>query len=135
MPISLPMRIEGTITFSEPCIHLENGKQSMKESLMKKNKLKLAGYDPKKARLSKEESDFENEMNVSDYIERSPKSERMNIRLSNADLVMLRKLAAKLGMPYQTLIGSVIHRFVTNQLVDVEEAKKVFSPVPEKKRA
>lgn len=103
--------------------------------MKKKSKLTLAGYDPKKVRISKEESDFEKEMDLSDYVERSPKSERMNIRLSNEDLVMLRKLAAKLGMPYQTLIGSVIHRFVTNQLVDVDEAKKILGHQQEKKRA
>ena len=59
----------------------------------------------------------------------------MNIRLSNEDLEMLRALAAKLGIPYQTLVGSVIHRYVTNQLVDVEEVKKVLGPSTEKKRA
>jgi hypothetical protein len=48
---------------------------------------------------------------------------------------MLRELAAKLGIPYQTLVGSVIHRFVTNQLVDLDEAKKILGAQPEKKRA
>jgi hypothetical protein len=59
----------------------------------------------------------------------------MNIRLSNEDLSLLRELAIKLGLPYQTLVGSVIHRYVTNQLVDLDEAKKILTAPIEKKRA
>lgn len=103
--------------------------------MKKPNKVSLPGYDPKNVKLSKEERKFEDEMETSAYTERSLKSERMNIRLSNEDLVMLRELAVKLGIPYQTLVGSVIHRYVTNQLVDVDEAKKILNPKHEKKRA
>ena len=74
-------------------------------------------------------------MDVLDYVERRPKSERMNIRLSTEDLALLRERAAKLGIPYQTLVGSVIHRFVTSQLVDLDEAKKILSTRLEKERA
>lgn len=106
---------------------------------MKKRNAKslyIDGYDPTKVILSKEEQAFEDNMEVNDYVERVSKSERMNIRLSHADLIALQQLAARLGIPYQTLVGSVIHRYVTQQLVDVDEVKKVLNmQAKEKKRA
>ncbi len=44
------------------------------------------------------------------------KDARINIRLSNADLSTLKYRAAKQGLPYQTLIASVLHQYVTGQL-------------------
>ena len=44
------------------------------------------------------------------------KSARINIRLSEADLNLIKHRAAKEGMPYQTLVSSVLHKFVTGQL-------------------
>lgn len=44
------------------------------------------------------------------------KSARVNIRLAPHDLMGLKTKAAQEGMPYQTLIASVLHKFVTGQL-------------------
>jgi predicted DNA binding CopG/RHH family protein len=109
---------------------IQEGEQGMK----KVKSYNIPGYDPTKVKLTKEEQDFEDKMNPSDYIEREPKSERMNIRLSQEDLERIKALASKLGIPYQTLVGSVIHRYVTSQLVDLDEVRKVFD-IKEKKRA
>lgn len=43
---------------------------------------------------------------------------RINIRVSSADLNMARRIAVQEGLPYQTLLASVIHKFVTGRLVD-----------------
>ena len=43
------------------------------------------------------------------------KDARINIRLSEADLLMLKRRAAEEGMPYQTLIASVLHKFVSGR--------------------
>ncbi len=43
---------------------------------------------------------------------------RINIRVSGADLNMARRIAIQEGIPYQTLLASVIHKFVTGRLVD-----------------
>jgi len=51
------------------------------------------------------------------------KDARINIRLSSRDLRSLQTRALKEGMPYQTLVSSVLHKFVDGQLVD-KEAKK-----------
>lgn len=41
------------------------------------------------------------------------KSRRINIRLSAKDLEGIQIRAAREGMPYQTLISSIIHKYVT----------------------
>jgi predicted DNA binding CopG/RHH family protein len=43
---------------------------------------------------------------------------RINIRLSSRDLRALQARALKEGIPYQTLVSSVLHKFVDGQLVD-----------------
>lgn len=46
------------------------------------------------------------------------KDARINIRLPSRDLRALQARALKEGIPYQTLVSSVIHKFVDGQLVD-----------------
>ncbi len=46
------------------------------------------------------------------------KDARINIRLSSRDLRALQARALREGIPYQTLISSVLHKFVDGQLVD-----------------
>ena len=48
------------------------------------------------------------------------KDKRINIRISSRDLEALQKKAAKEGIPYQTLISSTLHKFVTGKLKSVE---------------
>ena len=45
---------------------------------------------------------------------------RINIRVSARDLEMIQKRAIAEGIPYQTLIASTLHKFVTGQ---IKEAK------------
>jgi predicted DNA binding CopG/RHH family protein len=46
------------------------------------------------------------------------KDRRVNIRISNKDLEALQKRALEEGLPYQTLIASVLHKFVSGRLVE-----------------
>ncbi len=57
---------------------------------------------------------------------RDLKSSRANIRMSENDFLAIRALADKLGMPYQTLIAHIIHLYITDQLVNVNEVKKLL---------
>lgn len=41
------------------------------------------------------------------------KDRRVNVRLSSPDLMDIQARAAEEGVPYQTLISSVLHKFVT----------------------
>ena len=44
------------------------------------------------------------------------KDKRINIRLSSRDLNSLKRKANRYGIPYQTLITSVLHRYVAGDL-------------------
>lgn len=46
------------------------------------------------------------------------KNKRVNIRLSSRDLEGLQARAAEEGVPYQTLMASVLHKFVSGRLVE-----------------
>lgn len=46
------------------------------------------------------------------------KDSRLNIRLSSSDILSLKRRAAEEGLPYQTLIASVLHKFITGRLVN-----------------
>jgi predicted DNA binding CopG/RHH family protein len=46
------------------------------------------------------------------------KDRRVNIRVSSKDLEELQAIAVTDGIPYQTLMSSVLHRFVNGLLVD-----------------
>jgi len=46
------------------------------------------------------------------------KDKRVNIRISEKDLIDIQKKAIDEGLPYQTLISSVLHKFVTGRLIE-----------------
>ena len=46
------------------------------------------------------------------------KDRRLNIRISERDLTELQRQAIKEGLPYQTYISSIIHKFINGTLVD-----------------
>lgn len=49
----------------------------------------------------------------------------ISLRLDGDIIGELKREALRLGIPYQTLISSVLHRFVTGELVDKKEAKRI----------
>lgn len=48
------------------------------------------------------------------------KDKRVNIRLSTADFQDIQVKALEEGMPYQTLIASILHKYVTGRLAERE---------------
>ena len=44
------------------------------------------------------------------------KNKKINIRISENDLSALQRKAAREGIPYQTLIGSVLHKYASGFL-------------------
>jgi len=50
------------------------------------------------------------------------KDKRINIRMSSKDLDRVRVIATQEGIPYQTLISSIIHKYVSGYLKDRETA-------------
>jgi predicted DNA binding CopG/RHH family protein len=46
------------------------------------------------------------------------KDKRINIRISEKDLLAIQKRAVRQGIPYQTLIASVLHKFINGSLIE-----------------
>jgi predicted DNA binding CopG/RHH family protein len=44
------------------------------------------------------------------------KNKRVNIRVSERDLLQIQRKAVEEGLPYQTLMSSVLHQFITGRL-------------------
>ena len=44
------------------------------------------------------------------------KDARINIRLTQRDLFNLKSKALREGIPYQTLVASILHKYLTGQL-------------------
>jgi predicted DNA binding CopG/RHH family protein len=46
------------------------------------------------------------------------KDKRVNIRISERDLKELQKIALREGLPYQTLISSILHKYVNKAQIE-----------------
>lgn len=57
------------------------------------------------------------------------KDKRINIRISNRDLIAVQSRASEEGIPYQTLVSSIIHKYVSGSLRDIAANKKRQSDV------
>ncbi len=49
------------------------------------------------------------------------KDKRINIRISQKDLESIQRKALEEGIPYQTLISSLIHKYISGKLVEKEK--------------
>lgn len=47
------------------------------------------------------------------------KDKRINIRISSRDLQSIQKRALEEGIPYQTLVSSILHKYVSGSLNDI----------------
>jgi len=63
---------------------------------------------------------LEDEIQIHQNIAKSTlkKDKRVNLRMSSKDLEAIKTYAVEEGLPYQTLMSSVLHKFVTGRLVD-----------------
>jgi predicted DNA binding CopG/RHH family protein len=62
------------------------------------------------------------------------KDKRINIRISSRDLESLQRRALEEGIPYQTLVSSVLHKYVSGGLHDIV-ANKALNTDAKKHRA
>ena len=46
------------------------------------------------------------------------KDKRMNVRMSQRDMLLLKTRALEEGIPYQTLVTMVLHKYVTGRLIE-----------------
>ncbi|MBS1227655.1 MAG: hypothetical protein H6R17_932 [Proteobacteria bacterium] len=61
------------------------------------------------------------------------KDRRVNIRLSSGDLNDIQVKALEEGVPYQTLIASVLHKYVTGRLAEPRVAKPTRGPATKRR--
>ena len=66
-------------------------------------------------------------------LDRARKTQTISLRISEEDLQLTKKRAVKEGIPYQTLISSIVHRYVTDQLVETDEVRKIIGKLPEQR--
>ncbi len=66
-------------------------------------------------------------------VETFKKDKRINIRISSRDLELLQRRALEEGIPYQTLVSSVLHKYVSGGLHDIM-ANKALNPGAKKHR-
>ena len=92
-----------------------------------------------KAKLSKEEKELLNAIEAGEYesiltksrkkeleaiaSNTSKKDKRINIRISNRDLAAIQSRASEEGIPYQTFVSSIIHKYVSGSLQDLTANK------------
>ena len=70
--------------------------------------------------------DGEERTRIEQVLANSRKSRNVNIRISEYDLEQVKRRAEREGLPYQTLISSVLHKYVSDQLVDERAVGKAI---------
>ncbi|MGM0367088.1 MAG: CopG family antitoxin [Actinomycetota bacterium] len=91
----------------------------MKYKLDKDEKIiekEAAGYK----KVSKEKK-----KNIEAVLEKSSKKRVVTLRLNNNDLEQLKSIANIEGIPYQTLISSILHKYINDRFVDKKEVFKI----------
>jgi predicted DNA binding CopG/RHH family protein len=86
--------------------------------------------------LSEEEKQIENGLEnytsvkgekrekIENIIANAKKNKAISLRMTNFDLERIKNKAEEEGIPYQTLITNILHKYITNQLFDKEEMLK-----------
>ncbi len=55
---------------------------------------------------------------IENIIDKANVKKSISLRLKSNDLEQLKRRADSEGLPYQTLLSSIVHKYVTDQLVD-----------------
>lgn len=95
-------------------------------------------------KLSKDEKNVENNIakyipvtgakrkRIESIIAKAKKNKSISLRISEYDLNKLKEKAENDGIPYQTLINTVLHKYVTNQLFEKSEVYKTIQVLKDK---
>lgn len=75
----------------------------------------------------KKEYDFSKAKKRSDRVkpDNQPAKVPTSIRLDGSILAWFKSEAERQGIPYQTLISSILHRYASSELVDKSEVKRI----------
>ena len=70
---------------------------------------------------------------INSIISRAKKNKSISLRISNYDLEKIKEKANNDGIPYQTLINTILHKYVTNQLYEKNDILKSIRLINENK--
>lgn len=56
------------------------------------------------------------------------KDKRVNIRMTERDLIHFQKAAVYEGLPYQTFISSILHKYINGRLVETNTRNQAINP-------
>ena len=97
--------------------------------------------------LSNEEKKIENNIDslisvsgkkrerIESILAKAKKNKAISLRIAEYDLEKLKEKAASDGIPYQTLINTVLHKYITNQLLEKNEVLKSIQILRNKEAA
>jgi predicted DNA binding CopG/RHH family protein len=63
---------------------------------------------------------------IENIIDKANAKKSISLRLKVNDLELLKQRADSEGLPYQTLLSSIVHKFVSDQLVDKRSILKTL---------
>lgn len=61
---------------------------------------------------------------IKNIVKKANEKKNISLRVNNQDLNLLKIRAEYEGIPYQTLLSSIIHKFVTEQLIEQKNILK-----------
>lgn len=67
----------------------------------------------------------EKKKKIESILTKSSNKKVITLRLNNNDLEQIKSIAANEGIPYQTLISSVLHKYINHIFVDKNEVLKI----------
>ena len=108
-----------------------------KDAALKGRSRAPRGSQHAKAKLTKEEDRILKSFESDDWVPESnflkrkkelmqyarttlKKDKRLNIRISERDLVEIQRKAVKEGLPYQTYVSSILHKFINGALIEAK---------------
>lgn len=94
-----------------------------KVSLAKDEKELLEGFESGefKSKLTKNRKSFLKSVAEETF----KKDKRINIRISSRDLESIQRRALEEGIPYQTLVSSILHKYVSGGLKSTADNKQI----------
>ena len=66
----------------------------------------------------------EKQRKIKKIISKSKEKNRIKLRLDNKTLALIKQKAQEEGLPYQTLISSILHKYATDRLIDEKDILK-----------
>lgn len=69
---------------------------------------------------------------IDTILRRAQKARNINIRINADELNMLKQRADKEGLPYQTLLSSILHKYLTDQLIEGDRVLTLLNMMKKK---